>query len=323
MTILLPTDITVRAAERQDLRAISELVRACELVDFGHSETLPADIEDMWEETNLATDSFVLFTEAGQLVGYTAVFSDHEAIFLDPHTCIHPTRRQRDLEHGLFTLAEERARQLLAAAEAPIPPQIRAWAFSTPTYRSQLQMYEREGYRVTSSEINLEMVLESEPEAPQALQEITTRLYQPGQDERAVHAVIQESFQDIGARPYQTFEGWSERIIEHAHFDPRQLYVALAGSQIIGAITCRTYEGQAYEGEPEGHITQLGVLRPWRRRGIARHLMQQVLVAYYQRGIRRITVSVDEHNTTGAPQLYLAMGMREDDVQHNLLKSLA
>jgi mycothiol synthase len=322
MTITLPADITLCAAEKRDLQAICELARACELVDLGHAETLPADIEDMWEDTNLDSDSFVLFTDTGQLVGYTAVCPDREYILLDPHTGIHPTQRQRGLESSLLALAEERARQLLVTAELPIPPLIRAWAFSTPLNMSRLQMYEREGYRVTTSEINLEITLESEPDAPQALQGITTRLYRPGQDERAIHTVIQESFQDIGGRPYRTFEEWSERATGHAHFDPRQLYVALAGSQIVGAITCRTYEGQGYEGQPEGHITQLGVLRPWRKHGIARHLIQQVFAAYYQRGIRHITISVDAHNPTGARQLYQAMGMREYEHVHNLLKQL-
>lgn len=323
MTTTLPDDITLRAAEKSDLHAISELARACELVDLGHSETLPADIEDVWEETNLATDSFVLLTREGQIVGYTAIRPDDEFILLDHHTNVHPAQHQRGLGHVLLMLAEDRARQFLAAAESPIPPVIRAWAFSTSQRpSSQLQMFEQEGYRITTSEINLEIVLERAPVAPRTLQGITTRRYQPGQDERAVHAVIQESFQDIGAHPYQTFEEWSEGVIEHSHFDPQQLYVALADSQIVGAITCRTYEGPAYGEAQEGHITQIGVLQPWRKRGIAHHLIQQVFVAYYQRGIQHITISVDAHNPTGAHQLYQAMGMREYDQAHNLLKSL-
>ncbi len=96
--------------------------------------------------------------------------------------------------------------------------------------------------------------------------------------------------------------------------------MALDQEQIVGAITCRIYEDEL-EG-PEGHITQLGVLRPWRKRGIARHLMQQVFVAYYQRGIQHITISVDAHNTTGAIQLYQDLGMRQYEQVDNLLKLL-
>lgn len=313
MTISFPADLTLRAVTRDDLQALTELACARELADMGRTETLPADIEDMWEDTNLATDAFVLLTGAGQIVGYTAVSPDVEYIRLDIHTCVHPTQRQRGLEHALLALAEERARQLLAEADPPIPALMRGWAFNEP----QRDLLMREGYHVTSSEINLDIMLDHEPDAPQPIQGITVRLYQPGQDERAVHAVIQESFQDIGGRPYREFEEWSERATGHSHFDPTQLYVALDGAQVVGAITCRTYAEHQ-----EGHITQLGVLRPWRKHGIARHLMQQVFSAYYQRGIRHITISVDAHNPTGARQLYQAMGMREYEQVNNMLKPL-
>jgi mycothiol synthase len=318
MTITIPADLTLRSATRDDLQALNKLVCACELADMGRTATIPADIEDMWEDTSLATDSFVLLTSAGQIVGYTAVCPDDEYIRLDVHTSVHPTQRQRGLEHALLALAEERACQLLAEADPPIPSLMRGWAFNA----LQRELLVKEGYHVSSSEINLEIMLESEPDVPQSIQGILVRRYQPGQDERAVHSVIQESFQDIGGHLYREFEKWSERATGHSHFDPNQLYVALDGEQIVGAITCRTYEGQAYEGDQEGHITQLGVLRPWRKRGIARHLMQQVFAAYYQRGIQHITISVDAHNPTGARQLYEAMGMRECEQVHNMLKPL-
>jgi mycothiol synthase len=319
MAISFPPDLTLRAVTRDDLQALTELVRAWELADVGQTATLPADIEDMWEDTNLATNAFALVTSTGQLVGYTAVSPDDEYIRLDVHTCVHPSQRQRGLEHALLALAEERAHQLIAEADKQIPALIRGWTFSAP----QRELFVQEGYQITSNEVNLGILLDHEPDAPQSLQGITVRPYQPGQDERAIHAVIQESFQDIGGHPYRMFEEWSERATSHSHFDPAQTYVALDGAQVVGAIHCRTYTGEDYEGDQEGHITQLGVLRPWRKRGIARHLMQRVFAAYYQRGIQHIMITVDAHNPTGARQLYEAMGMREYEQVSNVLKLLA
>lgn len=319
MAISFPPDLTLRSVTRDDLQALTELVRAWELADVGQTATLPADIEDMWEDTNLATDAFALVTSTGQFVGYTAVSPDDEYIRLDVHTCVHPSQRQRGLEHALLALAEERASQLLAEADEPIPALIRGWAFND----AQRGLLVQEGYQVTSNEVNLDILLEHEPDAPQNIQGITVRPYQPEQDERAIYTVIQESFQDIGGHPYRTFEEWSERATGHSHFDPAQTYVALDGAQVVGAITCRTYASEDYEGDQEGHITQLGVLRSWRKRGIARHLMQRVFTAYHQRGIQHITITVDAHNSTGARQLYEAMGMREYEQVSNVLKSLA
>lgn len=316
MTVTLPADIRVRAASADDLPALVDLVNACSLAEKGRADTIPEHILDFWEDTNLATDSVVLVSSMGQIVGYTAVSPQSDWIRLDVHTNVHPEYYQRGLEEVLLRLAEEKARRLLAEAESPLPPKIRAWAF----HSRERHMLIQAGYQVTSSELNLEVFLTEQPTMPQKLANITVRLYQPGQDERTVHAVIQEAFQDIGGRSSRPFEEWMEGAINHRYFDPAQLFVALDHGHVVGAITCRTYDDEL-EG-PEGHITQLGVLRSWRQRGIARHLMQLVFATYYQRDIRHITISVDAHNTTGAIQLYQGMGMRQYEQVDNLLKSL-
>ncbi|HEX4716549.1 MAG TPA: hypothetical protein VH164_16645 [Ktedonobacteraceae bacterium] len=69
--------------------------------------------------------------------------TNSEYIRLDIHISVHPTHRQRGLEHLLLALAEQRARQLLAEAEQPIPHQIRGWAFTALQRERRVQ----EGYR--------------------------------------------------------------------------------------------------------------------------------------------------------------------------------
>ena len=314
MTITLPADFTVRAACTDDFQAITDLVNACSIADKDRTDTIPDHILEVWEETKLATDSFVLLTGTGQIVGYTAVRPDGDSLRLDPHTSVHPDHRQRGLEEALLALAEDRARELIANAEPAVLPQIRGWAF----YPRLRQMLLQSGYHVISSILKLEISLTKRPALPQALANIIVRPYRPVLDDRAVHAVIQETFQDIGGRPYQPFEAWVKQVINHRYFDPEQFYVASDHEQLIGAITCRTYQD-----EPRGHIAQLGVLQPWRNRGIARHLIQRVFAAYSQRGIHHITISVDTHNTTGAIQLYQQLGMSPYEQVDQMLKSFS
>jgi ribosomal protein S18 acetylase RimI-like enzyme len=317
MTTTLPAGMNIRAASEDDLQAICNLVNACEQVETGRINTITEHIQDQWEETDLAADTVVLATDAGQIVGYTGVSPDSDnGVLLDPHTSVHPDYQNRGLEKTLLELADERAHRLIDEADPPIPAQIKAWAFNT----AARQRLEQAGYHVTMSDLNLEIFLSEEPATPQDLANITVRSYKPGQDERAVHEVIQETFQDIGGRPRRPFEYWEEGIIKHRYFDSGELYVALSGEQIIGAITCRTYMDEV-EG-PEGHIAQLGVLRAYRRRGIARHLMQRVFASYYRRGVLHLTISVDGHNVTGARELYESMGMRLFEQVDNLVKVL-
>lgn len=316
MTVPLPADITARAANEADLSAIVDMVNTCLRAADRRADTVPGHIQDFWEDTNLALDSVVLVTSAGEIVGYSSISPDSQWIRLDAHTCVHPAYRHLGLEEALLALVEERARRLLAEAALPIPAKMRAWAF----YAVPREMLMRAGYQITSSELHLEIDLREQPPMPPALPGIPVRPYQPGHDEHAIHAVIQGAFQDIGGRPYRPFEEWVEGAMNYRFFDPEQLFVALDQGQVVGTITCRTYMDEV-EG-PEGHIQQLGVLRPWRKRGIARHLMQRVFATYYQRKIRHITISVDAHNATGAIQLYQGLGMQEYEQVDNLLKVL-
>ena len=69
MTVTLPADITARAASMDDLQALIALANACSLADNGRADTVAGHILDMWEDTDLATDSVVLVTSAGQIIG--------------------------------------------------------------------------------------------------------------------------------------------------------------------------------------------------------------------------------------------------------------
>jgi ribosomal protein S18 acetylase RimI-like enzyme len=54
----------------------------------------------------------------------------------------------------------------------------------------------------------------------------------------------------------------------------------------------------------------LGVRRPWRGRGLGEALLRRSFAALHARGQRRIRLSVDAENPTGATRLYERAGMR-------------
>ena len=66
-----------------------------------------------------------------------------------------------------------------------------------------------------------------------------------------------------------------------------------------------------WDGDPAfAWIDDLGVLRPWRRRGIALALLHQVFVELHQRGRYKVGLGVDGESLTGATRLYEKAGMR-------------
>ncbi|HVM70013.1 MAG TPA: GNAT family N-acetyltransferase, partial [Gaiellaceae bacterium] len=59
-----------------------------------------------------------------------------------------------------------------------------------------------------------------------------------------------------------------------------------------------------------GHVSLLGVRRPWRRRGLGEALLLHSFAAFRAAGYRRGTLGVDASSPTGATRLYERVGMR-------------
>lgn len=83
--------------------------------------------------------------------------------------------------------------------------------------------------------------------------------------------------------------------------NPYALYlVAMAGQQVAG------YAG-TWLIMDEAHITNIAVAKAWRRRGVARRLLDRMLVLAHEQGIRRVTLEVRRSNQV-AQNLYRALG---------------
>jgi mycothiol synthase len=58
-----------------------------------------------------------------------------------------------------------------------------------------------------------------------------------------------------------------------------------------------------------GWIGAIGVLRPWRQRGLGLALLRHAFGEFYRRGQPRAGLGVDAQNPTGATRLYERAGM--------------
>ncbi len=301
MTVTLPADLTLRAPISADIQEVAELVRACELTDTGSSDVDAEVIQDTWQNMDLTTNAFVLVNAEGQIVGYTSIKLYGQLLLLDPNSGVRLDYRERGLERYLLQLAEARGRALWAESGKEGIPEVKTWSM-TPARRRQLEAQE---YTVRSSDMSMVIDLREHPPVFREIAGLEIRRAELSREIRAVHFVIQEAFQDIGGYPYRPFEEWEERVLECPTFDPTMLYVASDEEQVVGAIVCRTFLGTN-----TGFVWQVAVLRAYRRRGIAEALLQKVFTEYARRDILRIDLNVDQHNTTGAHQLYAGVGMR-------------
>ena len=140
-------NLSARIPTLQDARAVTELMSACDIANFGGIDTTKEDVAKAWQTTphfDLKTDAWVIITRKGQLVGYADVRLDKTHEQLVCFVRIHPKFRGRGIGTLFTLLIEERARQLVCNAH----PRKRVTLSVTVCVcnRGARQLLEREGY---------------------------------------------------------------------------------------------------------------------------------------------------------------------------------
>ena len=110
-------NLLARSPRMEDLIGIVELIQACDVDEYGLTDSTMKDLASYWNQPgfNLATDAKVIVTNKGQTVGFSCVWhKDYEHIYT--FVCVHPEYRGRGIGTLLLRLVEERARQLVRNA---------------------------------------------------------------------------------------------------------------------------------------------------------------------------------------------------------------
>jgi mycothiol synthase len=285
-----------------DVESVAELIETCDIAEHGEPDHTPEDLRVDWgnPELNLGTDAWVVATRGGRIVGYAAMFN-RENVRLYVDACVHPEYCGRGIGTYLARMGETRARQRVPEA----PPGVRVSLFNSIGHGNDAgrELLEREGYTLTRHFWRMQIDMEEAPPATEWPNGITVRTFVPGQDDRATFEVIQEAFQDHWGHIPWRFETWQQVRIKREDFGPGLWFLGLDGDQVAGA-------SLSYNYPYEGWVDELGVRRPWRRRGLGLALLRHSFGEFYRRGQRRVALGVDSQNTTGATRLYQRAGMR-------------
>jgi ribosomal protein S18 acetylase RimI-like enzyme len=167
-------------------------------------------------------------------------------------------------------------------------------------------LLEARGHRRIRSSWTMEIDLGVEAPRESALDGVEIRPYRHPEDEQRTYEAHEEAFADHWGHHPQTIDVWRGFSVNARDFDPTLWFLAWAGDEVAG------YALNAYErpGDPGyGWVGTLGVRRQWRRRGIGEALLYRSFGALHARGQRRVRLSVDAENTTGATRLYERVGM--------------
>ena len=126
---------------------------------------------------------------------------------------------------------------------------------------------------------------------------------EPDGDLPAIHALLDEAFADDRSHHPAPLDRWIEEETNSPSYDPMLWLLARDAGVPVGVLT-------ASVGEDRGWVDYLAVLESHRGRGIGAALLDRSFAMFMGRDIRRVLVSVDAQNPTGATGVYERVGMR-------------
>ena len=297
-----PPEFVARAPRPADAETLAELVvalgnRLGVQIEFGVD-----DIRKDWRTLDLERDAWA-WERDGRLAAFADIRSRGEKISADGF--VHPDFHGRGLGTAILRTTEARARERGAAKlENGIVAADRAAA----------ALLEANGYRDVRHYYKMAIELEEPPPEPEWPEGLELRPFER-EHARAFHAADDEAFADEWDYETEPFEDFVARRLERPGFDPELWTAVWDGDEIAATLIAdRRFGG--------GWIAGLGVRRPWRRRGLGLALLLRSFRQFYERGVRRVALSVDSDNPTGATRLYERAGMHVEREEVLYVKEL-
>lgn len=132
---------------------------------------------------------------------------------------------------------------------------------------------------------------------------VKLRQVDPESDLPAAHRILEEAFEDHWDYSQTPYEVFLDRSVHGDDFDPALWIIAVEAGEPVGVLY-----GNAHTDR--GWVSELGVLRSHRGRGIATAMLRESFAEFQRRGLPRVRLNVDSDNLTGAVSLYERVGMR-------------
>jgi mycothiol synthase len=308
----LPAGFSARRPAEGDVDGVVELVRECETADTGAAELTGEDVSVAWRTMDTEHDAWLVVDAGGRPVATAALRHRHPSLMF-AFAAVAPRERGLGIGTHLLSVVEERAREVMT--EAPAEMKVTLGQRVGQYNEGARKLLEANGYAWVRRFWRMRIELDEQPPAPEWPDGVRPATMRPD-DERRVFEALEEAFQDHWRFTPHEYGHWRAWNIERESFDASLWFLAWDGDEIGGASCCAVREGEAW-------VNELGVRRPWRRRGVGLALLRQSFGEFYRRGLETGVLEVDSENPTGATRLYERAGMhvvRQSDTYEKVLR---
>lgn len=300
--LVMPANFKLRAAQWEDLEQVAQLILdVCTNDGDPDIAVSPEELKNEWQNPgfNLATDTWVVTTATGRVVGYEEFVDRHAHASLRGDGYVHPEFMGNGIGTAMLRALEERARMEMELAEADLRVFIRnGMSIGDSVSR---EMHEAEGYRPIRFFWRMEIKFDASPPAPVWPDGIELRPFVLEKHNHAVYLAHEEAFRDHWGYTPHSYEDWRHRM-NNDELDPSLWFIAWDGDEVAGYALNRYRNGNGWVGT-------LGVRRPWRKHGLGLALLYHSFGEFFKRGTPVISLGVDAASQTGATRLYRRAGM--------------
>ncbi|MEV4704132.1 GNAT family N-acetyltransferase [Actinoplanes sp. NPDC049316] len=301
----LPAGWRTRRPTLDDVPEILALARASDMAAVGEPDFTADDVREALTgpNTDMSRDCWVALDPDGAILGWAFPHNPAggDRDFLEVY--VWPERglpAQRPLLELILQRAAERGTEF-----GHSPYTVRAGA--VPTEEPWIAALTDAGFAFIKQHARMTMSLDGvSPEPPQPPAGVIVRPVRADDEAemRRFHATIEEAFRDTDhqATGYDT---WRERLAAESSVSYDEWFVGEVDGEWAGVL--QSSDSSVEDGI--GYVSYLGVLRPYRRRGVGEALLRRAFATYAAKGRSTAGLGVDLANPTRAARLYRAVGM--------------
>ena len=306
--------LTWRPITLDDIDGITALQQSMDRIDHPTWASTREEIEDELSHSyvDLQHDSLLGIDDDGKPAAYGLVIlppGQETLVRSILQGGVRPDLREEGIGRELFAWQNDRALQQLATSQKTLPAWIMVYAEEKSTDAAAL--FTHAGFEKTRWFFALERkIAEPTPDFTPA-DGVTIERYSP-RFSAATHVAKNDAFRDHWGSQPSTDEQW-ESMLKQEAFHEEVSYVALSPSgEVVGLLMTFVVEDDwKLQGFSSGYIGLVGVVREWRKKGIAQSLLARAFDGYRDAGYERAQLDVDAENPSGALGLYQSVGFTE------------
>jgi GNAT superfamily N-acetyltransferase len=271
-----------------------------EISEWGMPDFDESEIIEEWSDLDLAKSVVLVEHDTGELVASMTIHNSN-GVGWEAFGYVHPEHEG----NGLGTWITRWSEAMAAAREDETRPGYRItltnWIGTVNGAARELML--GLGYQPTRVFRRMRIELEERPEPVVWPAGLELHPFVEGRDERAYFEAVEASFAGHWSTSPRSFEKW-EKSMKTGTYDTELWLQLFDGHRIVGVCAGKIMGDW-------GWIANVGVLPDYRRRGLAKRLLQEAFGRYWDKGMPRIDLGVDSENRQSATSLYLGAGMRE------------